>query len=352
MYKKRNTIFVNIFLLLFTILFFFVCGELVIRVLLLIRNRGDFIEIIRHLPEVRDGSRVTLGSMIQPSVHRKIIYELRPGLNVNFVGGIVKTNAQGFRSDRDFAVDKPAGCVRIVCVGDSFMFGEGVDQGNNWTSFLEQALNEKYPQKKWEVLNLAVPGYNTVMEVETLEKRGLIFRPDIVIIEYIGNDLDLPNFIYQVDDWRDTTRSYFFDFITRHLTRLRRNFELFEAPHDASAIDYVKYESDHLKVPARYRDMVGWNAYAQAMVKLKKLQLQRNFTVINLLTITHHNERIFSLSKKQGFLTVYNQAFVPELDSTLVLSKKDWHYSVKGHKNTAIFLLKTMEEKGVIKRYL
>ena len=53
-------------------------------------------------------------------------------------------------------------------------------------------LNAAYPQKTWEIINTGVPGYNTVMEVATMRAKGLALEPDIVILNVVTNDLNLP----------------------------------------------------------------------------------------------------------------------------------------------------------------
>jgi hypothetical protein len=60
---------------------------------------------------------------------------------------------------------------------------------------LEKELNARPPSKaKFEVWNLAVPGYNSVQEVATFAAKADSIRPDLVIVNWVGNDMDLPNF--------------------------------------------------------------------------------------------------------------------------------------------------------------
>ena len=75
----------------------------------------------------------------------------------------VHTSSQGFR-DREYAAAKASGSYRVLGVGDSLMFGWGVDEGRDYLSVLERRLEREHPERSWEVINTAVPGYNTVME--------------------------------------------------------------------------------------------------------------------------------------------------------------------------------------------
>ncbi|HEX9945574.1 MAG TPA: GDSL-type esterase/lipase family protein [Thermoanaerobaculia bacterium] len=88
----------------------------------------------------------------------------------------VRINSQGFRADREYAPEPPPGTLRIVAVGDSFTFGQGVKLAHAWPSILERRLANA------EVVNLGVPGYGVDQQLLMLESRGLRFRPDLVIL--------------------------------------------------------------------------------------------------------------------------------------------------------------------------
>jgi hypothetical protein len=47
-------------------------------------------------------------------------------------GAFLRTNAMGFRADRDYSRNVPAGKIRIVCSGDSYTFGYGVGNDQTW----------------------------------------------------------------------------------------------------------------------------------------------------------------------------------------------------------------------------
>lgn len=59
----------------------------------------------------------------------------RPGVRIPdmFGPGVgVETNAQGFRTAHDVAPRVAPGRLRVVCAGDSFTFGDGVDNAHTW----------------------------------------------------------------------------------------------------------------------------------------------------------------------------------------------------------------------------
>lgn len=158
----------------------------------------------------RSGERGEWGGLsgtVQPGSVPGLPYELRPGLSGRFHGQPIATNAWGMRSG-EVERDKPDGVFRIVGLGDSHMFGWGVAQDELYLARLEERLNEAAPPgRRFEVLNCAVPGYNTVLEATQLEARCAAFAPDLVVLHVVGNDLDLPRFL---ELERRPPRSYLF----------------------------------------------------------------------------------------------------------------------------------------------
>lgn len=113
---------------------------------------------------------------------------LAPGYTGWFAGVPVKTNALGFRDDRDYALEKPPGTFRIIVLGDSVTFGHGALYETTYPYLLEQRLKSWRPTVNWQVWNLGVPGYNTSNELEYLKRVGRHYQPDLVIVGFYPND--------------------------------------------------------------------------------------------------------------------------------------------------------------------
>jgi lysophospholipase L1-like esterase len=195
--------------------------------------------------------------LIQPSRWSRIVYELRPGLDQRFRGRRVTTSSAGFR-DREYSRDKPPGVRRIIGLGDSVMFGWGVADGEDYMALLEERLSRER-RARFEVINTAVPGYNGVMEVETLLRKGLAYRPDLVVLGFCGNDLELPGFLIGREDYLSLDRSWLFEFVSR---RLR-----------GPAAD---------PGPPHYAGMVGLDAYERALSTLRDVARREGFEVLVL----------------------------------------------------------------------
>jgi hypothetical protein len=100
-------------------------------------------------------------------------------------------NSQGYR-DRERALERPAGVRRVVLLGDSFTWGASVLFDDAYGQRLERWLRERRAEP-WEVVNLAVPGMNTVGQAAQLVSEGLAYGPDVVVLGYVLNDSEDEN---------------------------------------------------------------------------------------------------------------------------------------------------------------
>jgi hypothetical protein len=81
----------------------------------------------------------------------------------------------------NYTADKPPNTFRIITLGDSFTFGENASTATNYPETLEKILNESCSNKKYEVINLGVPGYDIDFAMERYQKRGEKYNPDLVL---------------------------------------------------------------------------------------------------------------------------------------------------------------------------
>jgi lysophospholipase L1-like esterase len=115
--------------------------------------------------------------------------KLAPNYDGWFAGVPVRTNALGFRDDREYDLAKPRGAFRIVVLGDSVTFGHGSIFEHTYPRLLERRLRAWKPGVDWQVWNLGVPGYNTSQELAYLLEIGAAYRPDLVIVGFYANDV-------------------------------------------------------------------------------------------------------------------------------------------------------------------
>jgi len=95
----------------------------------------------------------------------------------------VHTNRLGFRGHNPPKDSSPV----VVVVGDSFVFGMGVDTSQTFPAQLEARLREQWP--KAVVHNAGVPGYSILDQQEHWRAKLHTLRPDVVLLCHTASDL-------------------------------------------------------------------------------------------------------------------------------------------------------------------
>lgn len=114
----------------------------------------------------------------------------------------VEINAKGFRGPAR-PYEKPDGIYRIVVIGDSYIEAFSVPYEKTLPHLLEARLrSEGLPV---EVVALGMSNFGTAQEFLLLEREGLRYQPDLVVLAFSHND---PSNNYPRLHW-DTDRPYF-----------------------------------------------------------------------------------------------------------------------------------------------
>lgn len=285
-----------------------------------------------------EGREPSLLGLIRPSRWEDIVYELKPGLQGRFRNATLAINSHGFRG-REVTVAKPNGTVRVVGLGDSVMFGWGVNQGRDYLSQLEKRLQEEARGgHRVEVLNFAVPGYNTVMEVETFKRKALRFEPDLVILHMMLNDARLPTFM--------ATR--------RPILSLRYSalWELFQGG-----------EPPGRSHPERYAHMVGDRAMEDALAELARLADEQSIPVLvttlaeparpaGMVERVVKTYRFFAADPQPVFSSFLERRGYgwEDFGHVFYLSRRDHHPNQTGHRLYARALAREIRRSGLLPR--
>jgi hypothetical protein len=99
-------------------------------------------------------------------------------------GPSIVVNSLGFR-EREIAA-KNSGRYRIAIVGDSFTWGQGIEERERFSNLIEAFLGPRY-----EVLNFGIPGNNLPNHVDVLGQ-ALQVSPDFVLLQLYINDFEMP----------------------------------------------------------------------------------------------------------------------------------------------------------------
>src|SRR5688572_9791142 len=99
----------------------------------------------------------------------------------------VRVNSLGLRGPELGA--REANEERILFLGDSLTYGQGVADDETMPAALARALEERAPSHRWTVVNGGNRAYGTEQEVALLEELGARIRPDIVLLGWYWNDV-------------------------------------------------------------------------------------------------------------------------------------------------------------------
>jgi hypothetical protein len=115
-------------------------------------------------------------------------------------------NHRGYR-DLEHATAKPPGVRRVVFLGDSFTWGASVLFEDTYPQRVGRGLERR--GERWEVVNLAEPGLNTVQEAAKLASEGLAYEPDLVVLGYVLNDSEDESAAEarRAADWREDRKA-------------------------------------------------------------------------------------------------------------------------------------------------
>jgi lysophospholipase L1-like esterase len=303
-------------------------------------------------PLVEDPTvEVRTKNIIRLSRDPRIIYELIPGVHATYKGAVIHINEHGFRGEPLRAERSPEE-IRIVGLGDSVMFGWGVEADASYLNLLARRLRRDRPDRNWTVINSAVPGYNTAMEVATLKRKLLPLGPDLVLVHYVDNDRSLPNFIRNPAPYLALDQSFLWRWIYYSLKE-----GIARMPDDRLA----RPDRDPDAVPAVYADMVGTEGYARAMRELAELRDAHGFEVLLVSTMGLPDE-VEEIATSLGFTAIDGRAAaVRHLESLglgigdyarseLVLAPDDPHPSVLGHRILADVIAEHLERSGLLER--
>ncbi len=114
-----------------------------------------------------------------------------------------RMNSLGFR-DADFPLEKPAGELRVIAVGDSFTFAAGVNLADCWVQRLEKKLTTARGAPV-EVVNAGFSrGFRPESYAPWLAEQGVRLDPDALIVGFCLNDIstEIPMYVPLAPDFQ------------------------------------------------------------------------------------------------------------------------------------------------------
>ena len=138
-------------------------------------------------PGRRLAARDPLAVVYEP--YGNFAYRQRPGLTERYYNGTRAVwNSLGYRGPV-VSVDKPQHVYRIVLLGESTTEGYGVNDDDTIDAHMRRLLRGRFPGGCFEVVNLAVGGYDSYQIYERMRVDGTRLSPDLVVINSGINDV-------------------------------------------------------------------------------------------------------------------------------------------------------------------
>jgi lysophospholipase L1-like esterase len=295
-----------------------------------------------------------------PVLRENGIPEFVPGRQIVMHGVTYAINAQGWR-DYDYLQEKPADTFRIVAIGDSYTFGHGVGLEDLYTKKLEKLLNERQPVPgygQYEVLSMGMSGLNTVREAVLLRERGFSYQPDLVLINFVLNDLEdyplsLPCFSAVPDliHYRLLKLSYLYLYLDDQCAsmRMRQIYGSYDV-YLAGLLDESR---------------PSWGRFRGAVEDIARMTQAREVEVLVVIfPMTQHRlDDSYIFTEAHGKVaSVFAAAGIPVLDLLPVLrsygmahgkyiyaiSPYDYHPNAEAHQVAAEAIYQALLERGLI----
>jgi len=265
-------------------------------------------------------------------------------------------NSHGFRGKE---IEVRSSGRKVLFLGDSIAFGLYVDHKFTYPMLLEEMHNKKFPDRyPIKSVNLAIFAYTPRQELQALERTGLKFRPELIVLQLYMNDFQprvqsapsrievlwqrlfvlKEQLVFRIALLRrgrqalqmltynlvhDQRRKHFVN--TLNDDEPRRKAEMFRQLSDKEIEGFSEVEQIHLRSRAASVPLV-------AMLIPNEVQLTSDkFDIIN--------ERVKDFCRRKGIPFVDPLASMRAFDRKLILFCDGSHLSVAGHRFVAEWLL-------------
>lgn len=300
-------------------------------------------------------------------------WELVPGASgFGRAGTYIHINRDGFR-DVDYPLKKKATVFRIMVIGDSFTFGQGVNLEDTYSKHLERRINDI--GKTSEVISCGVIGYGMWQYLETLKRKVIPYKPDLVILGLFIDDITTSVSPYKhLQNWPGTnpfakdasgmmSRSYLWNFLKNWITLVETKYRYLRGHKYLKGIEKRKEATGPAHPESNwYQIMYGklpkniYSDFAETLYTFIRICETVNTQVIVVLipdaAQLHEPDRqkvnlfVAQICKDIGvpFVDVIKRFEKEEDPRTLYLFPLDAHTSPKGHRLIADSIFEQIKE--------
>ena len=274
-----------------------------------------------------------------------ISYRLRPGLDADYNHARYQVNSIGLRGP-EIPSPKSAQESRVLWLGDSVVFGIGVNYEHSLPAIVERKANENTGGRSYRVVNMGVPSYNTEQELIQFATVGLNLQPDAVLLLFSTNDIEAKGWVF------DKRASWIADFAQRSYA-LSTLFILWRFVGQGTGtagplIHMDNYEEGNPR----------WRAIADSLARIKQICDERLIPFVVLVEGSVEDvpyNMVANEGRKNGF-EVYGLR--PEIDPRWpdAFSKRyrnsvvDAHCNPAGCEMWATLVYEHLVERGIIQK--
>jgi lysophospholipase L1-like esterase len=273
-------------------------------------------------------------------------------INKDWVQQYIQYNRDGFR-DREFVIAKPRNKFRILVIGDSQTFGHGIEKlEDTFPKQLEKLLNQGTKHPKFEVLSFARPGWNTAEQLQYVYKKGFLYQPDLILLNFFHNDLP-PSPFLECDskDWEILPevgslivwfhRSSFYHLVKFRINRLmeKTGYKLTYEDCRRSSYQSRSWDMEEIYLDTLHQTARMKNIHFMISVIPIMFKLDKNYP----FTFAHNKLKRFCSGRNIFCVDLYEEGFQGKNEDDFIVSRKDRHFNARGAKLSAEILFEKIK---------
>lgn len=262
-------------------------------------------------------------------------------------------NSEGWR-DEEHTEEKPLNTFRILGLGDSYLFGQGVKREDLYFTRLGELLSEHSGTEKIETINAGQSAYNTAMELNLLKGRGLAYHPDLVILNFVPNDVEPDIFTKKskIEFHTDFTISYTTD------DWLSKHSELWMLIHRTIAYHTIAQEYLKQSIESYQNESEKWQACRKSLLGIRDVCKENDIPILVVILpffINLNGDYPFQLIHDQVTSTCeeenipvldLRETFRPFRGPELWVHPTDQHPNEKAHELAAEAIAQKIQDEG------
>jgi len=207
---------------------------------------------------------------------------IEPGSHYEWQSIPVDINSHGLRGP-ETTYEKPPGTYRILNLGDSVAMGWGVRLEDTYGQRLQSLLNAGgNGDRRFEIINAGVPGWNVENELAYLQAEGLKYEPDLILLDLtLANDIKgksalLADNQQPLIKWL-RSHTYFWPFLTVQLRWMEARAQ------GRERIDVIDPPKDPDKYFPLDPEAAQWKKYWNQVSAIDRLAREKNIPVVLII---------------------------------------------------------------------